>query len=234
MIDELFPEACSYCRENKVSIYKPLCQKCLQKVEPIENSRCCTRCGAIRNGNGCLCDERKFFFHQSLFLWPYRKESRKILQSAKFQERGSSIRYLKKNIPFTVWEGFQKKKGSVILMMNSSRHFLDHMAQFLSKEAGLPMYKVFQKKKPKLQSKLLHARDRYAQIEENLILDQSVFQKIIKKKYSSYFIVDDVWTSGATLNFAAKLLTENGIPEESISVLAFFRTEQIMQTQNGN
>ena len=102
---------------------------------------------------------------------------------------------------------------------------MSRTTEFMAREAEIPLYKVFQKKKRKLQSKLLHERDRYMQIKKNLILNQQIFRNLIERKHASYCIVDDVWTSGATLNFAAKLLKENGISEESISVLAFFKDE---------
>ena len=223
----LFPETCSHCRENRILLYRPLCEKCLQKIQPIKMDERCDKCGDLKNNHRGLCQKRKFFFQQGLFIWAYKGESKRVLKMAKFQERKSAISYLKKQMPALIWNRFQEGENTAVLMMCSSRKFLKQMSKFISKQTCLPVYEVFRKNKSKLQSKLLHVKDRYIQIEENLVLDLPGFQKMTEREYSQYLIVDDVWTSGATLNFAAKLLKDNGIPEQLISVLAFFKTDQI-------
>ena len=227
IFNRLFPETCSHCRKDRVALYQPLCEECLQNIQTIKLDERCGKCGDPKTHHRGLCKKRKFFFHQGLFIWPYKGESRRILKMAKFQGRRSAISYLEKNMPALIWDRFQKGGNTAVLMMCSSRRFLKRMSKSISQQTCLPIYDIFRKNKTKLQSKLLHVKDRYIQIEENLVLDLPNFQKMTEKKYSRYLIVDDVWTSGATLNFAAKLLKDNGIPKRLISVLAFFKTDQI-------
>ena len=258
LLDLFFPEKCTFCFKNNIPIRKPLCMNCLEKVKTIlandtnknEQPRC-EKCGGILQQNMCICKERKFFFERSFFVWPYHKEARRILKQAKFQDRSTSIRYLKNQIPLTLWKFLEGSENAVLLPMPSSHKFIFKMSKFLANESSLPLYTVFYKKQKKLQSKLLHQKDRFLQIEKNMLLNKKKLGKLKLPvpalqggsagvtrlqgsnlsleglRVKKYILIDDIWTSGATMNYASKLIHEEDIPQENIFVIALFRRDKI-------
>ena len=250
IFDLIFPEKCSSCQRNLVKLGKPLCGACLERVEPIRPEKRCGKCGGLTAGlalankektntgvgnsggksgkTSCICSERHFFFHRSYFLWLYDREGRKLLTQAKMKERVSAVKYIKNSIPGKIWETLEKAEKSVLLLLPSSHVFIKKIAAFLAHESNLPLYEIFSKKSKKLQSKLMHEKERFLQIEKNLQIDPEKLKKLREKQpsISRFILVDDVWTSGATMNFAAKLLSEEGVDTQKISVLALFRRDK--------
>ena len=227
----------NFCLKKNIPIQKPLCLTCLENIKPIislsDNTNTksklrCKRCGGILKDNMCICGERKFFFKESFFVWPYYKEARRILKQAKFKNRSASIRYIKNNTPLALWKFLEGYKNAVLLPMPSSHNFIFKISKFLANDSGLPLYKVFYKKQKKLQSKLLHQKDRFLEIEKNMFLNKKKFEKLkISSQAKKYILIDDIWTSGATMNYASKLIYEYGIPQENIFIIALFRRDRI-------
>ena len=226
IINQVFPEQCPSCAKEYLNLGRPLCKACLDKVEKTISQPRCNQCGDLLNVKLCSCSERTFFFKIFFSIWPYDRQSRTLLKQAKFNERSFAIRYIKKNIPANIWEMLEELENSAIFTLPSSHSFLKNVAKFLANESSMPIHNIFYKKKKKLQSKMMHGKARFLEIEKNLGIDLSKFEKINKKNYSNFLLVDDIWTSGATMNFAAKLLSEQGIDTKNITTLALFRRDK--------
>ncbi len=226
-LDQFFPERCSHCRERYVGFRNTLCDVCLSNIRKISIKNRCKKCGE-KLDDGCIsCSKKKLLFKSSFFLWSYKKEARNLLKLAKFKERKNAFRYLSnciKNLNEMDLSHLKLNSDTVILPVTSSRPFIYKMSGILAKILSLPLLKPYKKSSSRIQSKLLHEKDRYLQIENTLQL-KSNFVPLLKK-YSNFIIVDDIWTTGATLNYAAKLLVDQNIEPENIQVMAFFRRDK--------
>ncbi len=227
LFNQIFPEKCSSCIKNNLKLGKPLCEICLTKLALIDFENRCLKCGDILSSKFCSCSQRYFFFNRSVYAWLYNRQGRKLLKQVKFDKRSSAIRYIKKNIPNKIWEMLDKLKGSAIFVLPSSHIFIKKVASFLASKSSLPLYDIFYKKNKKIQSKMMHEQERFIQIEKNLAINVDKLQKIIEKNYLHFILVDDIWTSGATMNLAAKLLNDNGVSTDKIFVFGLFRREKI-------
>ncbi len=226
IINQIFPEQCPSCTEGNLNLGRPLCDTCLEKIEETASQQRCKQCGDLLNLKSCSCSERNFFFKKFFSVWLYDRQGRKLLKQAKFDKRPFAVRYIKKNIPVSVWEILEKLENSAMLILPSSHSFLKNVAKFLASESSMPIYNIFYKKKKKLQSKIMHEKERFLQIEKNLAIDSPTFEKINRKNYVNFLLVDDIWTSGATMNFAAKLLSEQRVDTKNIATLALFRRDK--------
>ena len=228
----ILPEVCVSCKKEHVSIGKPLCISCLETISFIDISKRCNCCGSIlanHDGNDISpdcsnCSRKKPFFKTGHFLWLYQSEIRHIVKMAKFHNRRNAIHFLTSHIPHSNLNIVKHSKDILILRMTSSKKFIKVLSKELHTYLGIPVIEGYKKKKTKIQSKNLHEKDRFLEIEKNLVLKQEIIPLL--PQYKKIIIIDDVWTSGATINLAAKLLVDAGVPSNNIEVLAFFRRDK--------
>ena len=221
----IFPEKCTACKNNYISLKYPLCDDCLLNIQFIDITNRCQCCGDFIEDTVCLnCQRKEPFFSKSYFMWSYQDEIRHIVKMAKFYNRRSAVHFLKNNIDLSLLNHVKNSSDTIILRMVSSKKFIKILSKLLTSYLNIPIIDAYQKKKSKIQSKLLHEKDRFLELEKNLFLKKEIYPLI--SQYKKFIIIDDVWTTGATINLASKLLVDAGVPTQNIEVFAFFRRDK--------
>ncbi|MCU0821621.1 MAG: ComF family protein [Spirochaetes bacterium] len=210
VIDFLFPSECVNCGCPVPVADNCLCETCLAKISPLENG--CEICSGNMTGGKCgICSERKFYLSKNIILYEYSGIIQNIIRSFKFNKKrrlyihlaGAALSEIKKhNALFdliTAVPMSRKKKWE--------RGFnqAELIAKWLSGKLNKPYLPVLKEKSHFKSQKTLGYRERFINI-----LDRYKILNIEKIKYKNILIIDDIFTTGATINECARIIKSFG------------------------
>lgn len=193
---------CAACREIPEYVKEPVCKKC---GKPIENERAeyCYDCRKHPGG-----------FAQGKALWIYKDQVKESMYRFKYQNRQEYARYYGSEIVRVYGEWMKRNKIEAIvpipLHWTKKRRRGYNQAQLLTaeigKQTGLPVYPKLLKriKKTKAQKNL-------DETERKNNLKKAFKTQENKVQLSHILLVDDIYTTGSTINEAALELKRAGI-----------------------
>lgn len=198
---------------------------------PIREPKC-KKCGKpllVQEQEYCRdCRTGEHFFTKGQAVFPYEKEIRKSVQRFKFQNKreykdfyaeemaalcgGEILEWAPDAIlPIPMYRKKQKKRG-----YNQA----EILAEEIGKRLGIPVRKrVLRRVRNTIPQKELSRRER----QENL--KDAFCVMLPDTKIKKALLVDDIYTTGATIDAAARVLLEQGIEEVRFLVLCCGRTD---------
>lgn len=189
---------CRNCYESRGIILEHFCRKCGKSLEP-EDRRCFD------------CNRNEPIFTQGHGLFPY-EEIKDVILKIKYQRQKWRAASLSKLMAWLYEAEVRDWQIDAIVFVPQNRWSLGEkgynppevMAKILAKEWKLPLLKgaLGANKKAKSQ-KTLSITER----KKNL---NNVFYCKSKIPFQNILLVDDVYTTGATINACSRLLQENG------------------------
>lgn len=199
--------------------YLSMCKKCYTNLEYIKEI--CTKCGRSSSGSSiCFeCDKEKYYFDKIFSVLEYNNFIHGIIYRLKYGQEGhlselfatlSRDFILENNIEFDFITGVPiSKKREKFRGFNQS--YL--IAERIDKEKFVELF--VRNKETKFLSELKRV-ERFLEVKNAFLIDEEVLDKMIEKFYKrddcreiiKILIVDDIVTSGATLNEMSKLLKE--------------------------
>lgn len=226
MLDVIYPPICILCRDVSTGCYPHLCGNCLRGFEPV--GACCTRCGEPFPGEkrshlclSCMLSKPPFLRAGSVFL--YRGQAAKAVALFKYG-RGNVLDQVMADIMAHGAEGLMDPLPDLVVPVPEARRFMGRrsldITWFLAEAAagrlGVPVARsALQRQGRKRQVGLsrsareLSARASYRQ-----------GQQIREVGGRRVLLVDDVYTTGATVRACSRLLNRGGA---SVSVLTLAR-----------
>jgi ComF family protein len=214
-----FPAGCGFCgaalfepEEARQGLCGP-CRESLGTPPPVEGERC-TRCGRplISEQGRCLsCRERDDWNCESItLLYPYTGKYRKVLGAYKFRKNLGLGNFLARQLAerCRALPGFQGSPGFVVVpvpprpgkIRKTGWDQVEYLARRLEKE-GLPVRRCL-RRLPSQTQKKLGRRDRLQNLEGRFIPTGAVPRRAL--------LIDDVMTTGATLEACAGALKQGG------------------------
>jgi competence protein ComFC len=214
VIDLLFPSFCINC--NAAISYKDacLCRNCFEKIEFLEDK--CTICSGKLFENKCIiCSDRKIFFDKNIALAGYSGIIKEVVHNYKFNKRRRLYKHISE---LAVNEIIQYKELIDIITsvpINRKKRFYRgyNQSELIAKYIAGKIKKVYrnsmrEKRHFKTQRKLGY-RDRFLNILNRYEIENT---KRNKKFFygKNILIIDDVFTTGATINECARILKSFG------------------------
>lgn len=216
-LDILYPRCCPVCQKIVVGKGKIICDLCLEKIRPISQPRC-FQCGkSIRNAEQEYCGDcmkSSHVYDQGIGIYAYDDIMRRSIENFKFHGRReygdfyiramaeygrSCIQRWRPQaiVPVPITARKQKIRG-----FNQS----EYLAEGIGRIYKIPVWNhaVVRLEEGKAQKELT-AKER----RRNL---KNVFQ--IGENFSpckTILLVDDVYTTGSTVDAVAEVLKENGV-----------------------
>ena len=212
LINLLFPRTCFGCDMRLQREKKILCQDCEDSLQFLTNV--CQTCGSPEKPSNCpACYSNEFAFDKAQSVFTFNSIVQNLVHELKYNEMKTIAKYLGWHVSKYLHD-FQPFDNVDIIVpvplhkvKKRSRGF--NQAEFLSKEISInenwlhiPNL-VLRNKFTDTQTKL-DRKQRQANVSDAFILNPK-----IKIQSKNILIVDDVSTTGSTVNSICKLLKKN-------------------------
>lgn len=213
----VYPRRCPVCHGIAAPKGESICVKCRGRLHPIQEPRC-KKCGkplSKEEQEYCYdCARGKHCYEEGIALYPYDKVMQKSIAYFKFYNRREYARPYAEEIERYLGRKLLSWQADCLIPVpihrakKISRGFnqAEVLAKAVSRQTGIPIdTEILQRIKKTLPQKELNDEER----RKNL---QDAFQ-IIKKgvKYKKIILVDDIYTTGSTIDACAKVLKAAGI-----------------------
>lgn len=212
----IIPERCVICGQIIVKQYNfyPLCYKCESELDP-KKIKFCSICSypLISETNKCLrCRHTDFNFINNRALFSYSGKIKELIYQYKFSNRKSIAFYFAKLLSNILFEKYSKiiivpVPGRKIVKKQKGWEHVDFISTILKKKYKLPVQNLLTRKGKKAQKSL--TREKRA---ENLRKSIRIKRKI-RKLPEIVVLLDDIFTTGTTINECAGILKDAGVKE---------------------
>lgn len=210
IIDLLFPSRCAACGSPVSCRERHLCAACAAGISPIAGG--CPICSAPLEGGPCpVCGERQWYLDRHVSVSEYRGVMKKALQGLKFLKM--------RDLSAALGElAAEQLAGSGIspdtvtwVPMNSKKRWergfnqSELIARHVSKKSGFPCAPLLAERRKTATQRELGVRDRFL----NALGRYEVVRGADVRK-RAVLLVDDIFTTGATINECARVLRRAG------------------------
>lgn len=218
LLNILYPKRCALCDRVITNREYPVCLKCRKEIQPIEEPRC-MHCSKPLRSDGvefCLdCKRHKFSYDCGFAAFLYSGKMKDSLMRFKYGGRQEYRRFYGEMLNLFAAEKVKRWAPEVLIPVpvhpGKLRKRGYNQAEVLALELGklwnIPVDSQYMKriKKTKAQKNLDDKERR-----KNL---RQAFAVAGDEDYRRVLIVDDIYTTGSTVDALAKLLKEKGVEE---------------------
>ena len=213
--DMVFPRRCPMCHDA-VPFGKRLCPGCVGKLPYVTGKRC-AKCSQPVEEDEELCDgcrERRHVFDRGLGVFIYEERMKEAVSYMKYRGRreycgvlGELAGEAASGVPF-----IERCGVLVPVPIHASRlrergyNQAELIARAAGRALGKPVEGLLVRKTQTAALKNLHSRERYRELSEAL-------EAACGAPKEPILVVDDIFTSGATVDAAADALKRAGAPE---------------------
>lgn len=214
----MFPRTCVFCDEilTLTEKTKGLCECCNNKIKFVREPKC-KKCGKSlmieekEYCNDCMKNEHLYDWGFSAFV--YNDLVKKSIYRFKYHNRREYAYCYGKIIADEFYEEISMMNPDVIIpvpihrkrYMRRGYNQAELLARELSISTGIPMdNKILIRVANTRAQKELSVKERHKNLEKAFKITEDVV------KYNKIVIVDDIYTTGSTINACSKVLLENG------------------------
>jgi competence protein ComFC len=213
LADFVVPHFCTICGEvDRISRHTGVCKDCHHK-KPSNSVHVCEVCSQPRTLPKCeFCDSRNVFFDKLIYLRTKTPIERILIQKLKYNKERILSHYFKmkvnhwipllKSMGFTLLTTVPSHKESIKFRNYSS---IEALISTLSRKLNLKSESIVEKQSPIFQSGL-GLQERYY----NAGISFKIKKEWENNLKGNILILDDVFTTGATINEVSRILKLNG------------------------
>ena len=224
LLDICFPRRCPVCDEIVIPFGECICAECIPKLKIISPPWCFV-CGKKILTEGQICEDcqrKKHKFDRGRCLFEY-KTAASSLYRFKYSGRREYAKYYGQAVNEYLSDFIQKTKAQALvpIPLHKSRYRkrgynqATELAKAISEATGIPVREDLLKRvKKTVPLKKLRPEERQKNLQKAFIVPQN------DVKLKSIIIIDDIYTTGATMDEAAATLKAAGIPEVFFITLA--------------
>lgn len=242
IIDAIYPARCPICGQIKREKNAYTCKTCIEKLSWIQEPKC-KKCGKMIANEGqeyCLdCSRLQYHFETGYPLWNYNEVIQKSIADFKYAGRREYGEFYGEALAIRYGAEFSKLELDAIIPVPIHRtkrrergyNQTEIISDILGEKLNLPVWKDFLIRNRKtMPQKELSQRERLKNLEEAFsVKDQKNFIN-----GANVMLVDDIYTSGSTMEACAKILLKAGIEKVYVTMLCIGKGYEGNMGNGGN
>ena len=213
ILDLLYPPKCPFCGE--ILKENGICEKCRLEITKISEPRC-MKCGKPiqkEEEEYCFdCKKRKHEFEDGVSLWVHRPPVSDALYRFKYNGLRCYGKVFAREAADSFYDYLERREVEAFVPIplskkryrNRGYNQAEILAVELSDLTGIPVKNLLKRVKETNPQKQLNDKARKRNIQNAFAVNGPVFEK-------SVVLVDDIFTTGSTLDEAAKILKREGV-----------------------
>lgn len=200
-------EVCSNCRDVFSYVKQPRCMKCGKELTDFEKEYCMD------------CNKKNYHYIRGFPLWNYDKNMRKSVAAFKYHNKREYAMFYAKSIVDKLGEDIYNTKVSHLIPVPIHRSKMKSrgynqakvLADEISRLMGIPVLDGYLiRNKKTVAQKELNDKERLRNLSQ--AFETSWENDIIKRKaITSVMLVDDIYTTGSTIEACTLALMKSGI-----------------------
>ena len=211
---------CNACGKEIFSGY--FCNECLKSIETIGENKCehCGRKSMYKTEYCDSCKDRNLSFNVARSVYVYKEPLSYLIQNFKYDNAKYHLEFFANEMASVYKNEGLSCDIITFVPMHPNRlkkrayNQAELLADALSKILNVPLVDCIEKVKDTQNQAKLSREDRV----KNLVGSFKVDKNLVKDK--KVLLVDDVLTTGSTVDVISKVLTSNGAKEISVLTLA--------------
>jgi len=214
VIDLLIPPACVACHQKLDDGKDMLCERCQSLIKPVEPGSC-PKCGSILEDGACeTCRQTRFDFELSRSVYHYEEPLPTMIHALKYRGHTKAAgflatamaAYINDNKEFKACDYITAVPLHPVRIRERGYNQSELIARKVSKLTGIRYIKATSRRRYTASQTFLHRDQRL----KNL---RGAFKPMKNSALngSSVILLDDVFTTGSTLNEISKSLHSAGV-----------------------
>jgi ComF family protein len=200
---------CPSCKEGLPYIKEPRCKKCSKPIEQEEKEYCSD------------CERKNYHFDKGYALWVYNDDMRRSIADFKYHGKKEYAKFYINEIIRLYGKNIEKLSPDVIapIPIHPSKYLkrgynqADILARGIGKEMGIPVLsQLLLRNKKTLPQKKLSDKERLSNLLEAFQFNENAV-KYYHKEITRVLLVDDIYTTGSTVEACTNVLRSQGVYE---------------------
>ena len=219
LLDVIYPSKCIFCGRILKKEESGGCESCVRRL-PYVTEPVCEHCGKpLSSGRGVLCMdcERRSrpMLTSGVALWVYREDTKRAMAGFKYGGYRRDAAFFADELAARCHERIYEWKPDVLapipIHKKRARYRGYNQAELLATELGvrlqLPVEPILTRVRATVALKSLTPAERRRNLRQAFEVDETVFDPV---RHRRVLLVDDIYTTGATMEACAELLKKAG------------------------
>lgn len=215
IINGIYPEKCPFCGKILEKKERGICKDCRKTLPYIQEPRC-MKCGKpLRKEEEeyCYdCQKKTHFFEEGRSLWVHKPPVNQAVYAFKYQDLRCYGKVFAREMVLHMADYLERLPADALVPIPlHTKRYLDRgynqaqiLANALSKYTEIPVRNLLKRSKYTKPQKVLNDVERKRNIKGAFSLREEVRCKCV-------VLIDDIYTTGSTLDEAAKVLKSAGV-----------------------
>lgn len=219
MLDVIFPRKCVFCGKILKNEETGACRDCVRRL-PYVTEPVCGHCGKpVADGSTSLCADcarrEASSLEQAAALWVYREGTREAMRDFKYGGCGRDAAYYAGELAKRLRERIREWAPEVLVPIPIHRrrawfrgyNQAELLATALGERLGRPTESLLKRCRYTTPQKGLTPTERAANLRSAFSVEETLYDP---ERHRRVLLVDDIYTTGATLEACAGLLKSAG------------------------
>jgi ComF family protein len=198
---------CSTCENKPQLIIEPRCKKCSKPIDQEQREYCSD------------CERKKYHFDYGFSLWVYDSVMKKSISDFKYNHKREYAKYYIEKVIFNYKDIIKKLAPDVLVPVpiHKSKYRergynqAEILAYGIGKELNIPILPhLLIRNKKTLPQKQLSDKERLKNLQEAFIINNKALSDY-PKRLKRILLVDDIYTTGSTIEACTNVLLRNGV-----------------------
>lgn len=222
ILDMLYPVRCPVCGDIVIPKGRRICSTCENKPQLIIEPRCkkCSKPIDQEQREYCSdCERKKYHFDYGFSLWVYDSVMKKSISDFKYNHKREYAKYYIEKVIFNYKDIIKKLAPDVLVPVpiHKSKYRergynqAEILAYGIGKELNIPILPhLLIRNKKTLPQKQLSDKERLKNLQEAFIINNKALSDY-PKRLKRILLVDDIYTTGSTIEACTNVLLRNGV-----------------------